>query len=143
MGKYGEDYKLCYQGHLDSHDRGDEAPNPLICKMNTDILKKPTFKAFAALMDNYNRIEGKAEDITQQEIDENNRFLDLVIKSDVMKATHNLLVKKGKTTADPVEFRAKLYTLWFGPYSRRSKSHIMDSSGFEHVFMGEINGRKH
>lgn len=140
---YGKDYKLCYQGHLERSDKGDKASGPLVCEFNNDLLKRPTYKAFHALFDNYNRVEGKEEDITTQEIEENNQFLDLVLQSDAMKDVHELLVKKGRASADEGEFKQKLYTLWFGPYGRRQKSPIKDSSGFEHVFMGEINGRKH
>ena len=43
------------------------------------------FAAFHALFDNYNRVEGQAENITQQEIEENNQFLDLVLASHAMK----------------------------------------------------------
>jgi len=140
---YGKDFELCYQGHLDFSDKGDKAAGPLVCKFNDEILEKPTFKAFRALFDNYNRVEGQSEDITEQEIAENNQFLDLVLASHAMKQVHALLVKKGKAHRDEEEFKKKLYTLWFGPYGRRQKSPIKDSSGFEHVFMGEINGRKH
>jgi len=137
----GKDFELCYQG--DAHEGGDQAPNPLICKMNPKVLNETIYQAFTALFDNYNPIEGKAEHITEQEIAENNRLLDLVLASDCMKATHAMLKKKGKASNDVAQFRAKLYTLWFGPYSRRSSAKTLDSSGFEHVFMGEINGRKH
>lgn len=140
---YGDDFELCYQGHLDRGDKSDKAEGPLVCKFNDKLLEKPTFKAFHALFDNYNRVEGQAENITQQEIEENNQFLDLVLASHAMKQVHALLVKKGKAHSDETEFKNKLYELWFGPYGRRQKSPIKDSSGFEHVFMGEINGRKH
>lgn len=81
-----------------------------------------SLSAFTALMDNYNPIEGSPEHITEQEVAEDNHFLDLVMASDCMKATHAMLVSKGKASQDPAEFRQKLQTLWFGPYSRKSSS---------------------
>lgn len=138
---YGTDFELCYQGN--AKDGGDQAPNPLICKMNPKILNETIYKAFVALMDNYNPVEGKAEVITKEEIKEDNTFLDLVIESDLMKRVHSLLVNKSRASADPAKFRTKVYNLWFGPYARSSRSRVLDSSGFEHVFMGEVNGRKH
>merc|ERR1711936_13764 len=141
--EYGKDFELCYQGHIEKGDKGDKAAGPLVCKFDEELLQRPTYKAFHALFDNYNRVEGQEEDITPQEIEENNQFLNLVLQTHAMKTVHELLVRKGRASADEGEFKQKLYTLWFGPYGRRQKSPTKDSSGFEHVFMGEINGRKH
>ncbi len=43
----------------------------------------------------------------------------------------------GIYTGSQSEFRDYAYELWFGPYERGATD---SSSGFEHVFMGEIDG---
>lgn len=52
-----------------------------------------------------------------------------------MKYCHKYLVLKGIAPADKNEFIAMLNDLWFGLYKREFQN---DSSGFEHVFLGEI-----
>ena len=47
---------------------------------------------------------------------------------------HQYLSKLGKVGVTEKAFKEKLYELWFEPYTRVAKN---DSSGFEHVFMGE------
>lgn len=43
----------------------------------------------------------------------------------------------GKTTAST--FRGAIEELWFNLYSRSSSSSTLDSSGFEHVMVGEYS----
>jgi hypothetical protein len=40
------------------------------------------------------------------------------------------------------DFWALLHQMWFTPYSRSTKYETKDSSGFEHVFIGETRGEK-
>jgi len=47
---------------------------------------------------------------------------------------HQYLARLGKVDRAERAFKEKMYELWFEPYSRVAKN---DSSGFEHVFMGE------
>jgi len=53
-----------------------------------------------------------------------------------MKFCHNFLVAKGHAPKSLPEFKKYLYGLWFELYSRTGR--VFDSSGFEHVFLGEI-----
>ena len=39
-------------------------------------------------------------------------------------------------------FKGQLYDLWFKLYRCSRESRVLDSSGFEHVFVGETRGRK-
>ena len=41
-----------------------------------------------------------------------------------------------------LSFRAVLEELWFNLYSRSSSSSVFDSSGFEHVMVGEMKGSR-
>uniref|UniRef100_UPI00358E4926 poly(U)-specific endoribonuclease-A-like n=1 Tax=Myxine glutinosa TaxID=7769 RepID=UPI00358E4926 len=47
---------------------------------------------------------------------------------------HPFLVKKNLASADPRQFKWQLYKIWFDLYGRGTGN---DSSGFEHVFVGE------
>lgn len=51
-----------------------------------------------------------------------------------IRYVHQYLATLGKIGATEKEFKEKMYDLWFEPYTRVAKN---DSSGFEHVFMGE------
>ena len=59
-----------------------------------------------------------------------------------MKTAHKYLVSKGKSSNDMCTFKGQLYDLWFKLYRRSRESRVLDSSGFEHVFVGETRGRK-
>ncbi|KAL7515927.1 hypothetical protein ACHAWX_000997, partial [Stephanocyclus meneghinianus] len=86
----------------------------------------------------------------EQELFENKIFLDAVMETAVMKYCHQYcLVKNASYNGSPVPesesgFKRVLNSVWFELYSRsgggrRSK---LDSSGFEHVFVGEVkNGQ--
>ena len=54
-----------------------------------------------------------------------------------MRYVHALLTAKGLAPPDPAGFKSLLHSLWFEPYSRDGAG---DSSGFEHVFVGEVRG---
>ncbi|MED6241872.1 hypothetical protein ATANTOWER_029008 [Ataeniobius toweri] len=52
---------------------------------------------------------------------------------------HKYLVEKHLSPQDETEFKEQLYRIWFELYARRGSSRP-DSSGFEHVFVGETRG---
>ena len=58
------------------------------------------------------------------------------METPVMKYVQQYLLKKNLTkNQDKEAFVKELYELWFGLYKRKVAN---DSSGFEHVFLGEI-----
>ena len=59
-----------------------------------------------------------------------------------MKRAHEFLASKGKCSSDLGKFKELLYDLWFEMYCRSSYSSDLDTSGFEHVFVGETKDRK-
>ncbi|MBN3283340.1 ENDUB protein, partial [Polyodon spathula] len=79
---------------------------------------------------------GVSETVTSEEVAENNRFLDAVLETKVMKLAHQYLVGKKQARPDPKEFKTQLYNIWFQLYNR-DRSSGADSCGFEHVFVGE------
>ncbi|TRY54949.1 hypothetical protein DNTS_020714 [Danionella cerebrum] len=103
------------------------------------LLSKPTFKALLDLLDNYNRMTGDLEDEPEQELQEQDLFLQLSINSDLGRELYNFLHSKGLYASES-EFIQDLKMMWFGLYSRSDGK--LDSSGFEHIFLGEIKGGK-
>ena len=80
---------------------------------------------------------GLPEVETEEERGEVSEFLQEVIQSPPMQKLYQLLQQKGHLFAgSPSTFRSSLQQLWFGQYSRAKGE--PDSSGFEHVFIGEV-----
>ncbi|KAF0038491.1 hypothetical protein F2P81_008975 [Scophthalmus maximus] len=141
--KPGKDYRISLQGKAgDSmalNDNNDGAGYPLFTFVDENIFKKETFLAFISLLDNYESDTGEPEIVTPEEVAENHKFLDSIIQTPTMKIAHKYLVEKHLSPEDPTKFKEQLYTIWFELYARRGSSRP-DSSGFEHVFVGETRG---
>lgn len=139
----GTDYSIDLQGYTRVSQRQDRADRPLFAMVNeAKIMKMPTYKRFIALLDNYSSETGVPEEVTEEEIKENWDFLNEVMKTEVMKKAHKYLSKLGKVPTDEKGFKDVLYDLWFKLYSRTRGMGRgnCDSSGFEHVFVGESRG---
>jgi poly(U)-specific endoribonuclease len=87
------------------------------------------------LYDNYIPEVSSNEVVTDQERQEENAFLDAVFATPVFQQTRQFLISKKFLTE--ANFRTEFYRIWFGLYSRSSGR--VGSSGFEHVFLGELN----
>ncbi|XP_042191617.1 poly(U)-specific endoribonuclease-C [Callorhinchus milii] len=137
-----KDYEIAVQGKASyvshgSNNARDCASRPLFSNVNEERLRQTkTYATFIALLDNYEMSTGVAEVVTRDEVKENNRFLDAILETKVMQLTHDYLLSKNLTKADPREFKQHLYSIWFQLYSR-GQGRGPDSSGFEHVFVGE------
>ncbi|RCN52130.1 endoribonuclease XendoU [Ancylostoma caninum] len=95
-----------------------------------------------AMMDNFHRKTGKAEPRVspEEEQKEVSDFLTMALASKPWQVLYDFLEQKGHPYAeDPSTFRAKIKQLWFEHYSRSKGK--PDSSGFEHVFIGEEKKR--
>ncbi|KAK6040068.1 endoribonuclease XendoU, partial [Cooperia oncophora] len=115
----------------------------LFVKVDESLFKKPSYRQFLALADNFNRETGNAEprvSVTEEKR-ETSTFLTTVLESKPWKALYEFLHRKGHPFASsPIVFRYWIAQLWFVHYSRaRGKA---DTSGFEHVFMGEEKNRE-
>mmetsp|Transcript_19723 Transcript_19723/g.25492 ORF Transcript_19723/g.25492 Transcript_19723/m.25492 type:complete len:439 (+) Transcript_19723:123-1439(+) len=130
----GVDYELNLQYGKKIYQQGDRATEPLFTRVSPEVFQRPTFRRFAALLDNYERATGQAEVITQQEIAENHAFIHDIMETHCMKYCHKYLHLKGLAPASEQHFKAVLEELWFTLYRRKTNN---DSSGFEHVFVGE------
>ncbi|XP_072342976.1 uridylate-specific endoribonuclease A isoform X1 [Scyliorhinus torazame] len=118
----------------------DQAQQRLFAYVNEEVLfSKPTFAAFVALLNNYNRMTGISEKFTMEQLGEQDVFISEVMKTPVMDKLYRILLSK-KMYNSMVEFEEDLKKMWFGLYSRASN--VLDSSGFEHVFSGEVKRGK-
>uniref|UniRef100_A0A0N5A709 Endoribonuclease n=1 Tax=Parastrongyloides trichosuri TaxID=131310 RepID=A0A0N5A709_PARTI len=132
---------LNFQKDIHIKDKRDNAPEPLFKYVNSSLFKKPTYKAYLALMDNYIPEVGKEENITLAKDREIKNFFKAIMKTRIgSKLFKFLKSKEYKHTKTKYEFEKLLKQIWFGLYTR-SKG-VSDSSGFEHVFMGEIKKKK-
>lgn len=132
------DYDLDLQGRVRSRNDGhDNAVDPLFAYVDPSVFQRPTYKAFVALLDNYVRATGIPEIVTPQEEKEAQHFIDVVFGTKVMQLAYKFLKDKGKANNDEVKFKHEVYNMWFTLYRRSQETRKYDSSGFEHVFIGE------
>ena len=66
-----------------SYWRDDKAKDPLFTWVKDEALRRPTYKSFVALLDNYETSTGKQEVVTPEEIRENNTFIDNICATKV------------------------------------------------------------
>ncbi|PUZ48254.1 hypothetical protein GQ55_7G230700 [Panicum hallii var. hallii] len=135
----GKDYRIdCGEGKK-VYQKGDMASESLFSWLGDDVLRKPTYSRFCALLDNYNPHQGYKEVVTQQDKHEEVAFIEEIARTAPIKYLHRYLVQKGEVSQDYEDFKRMLASLWFDLYGRGGNSNC--SSAFEHVFVGEIKGR--
>jgi len=134
----GTDYELDKQGRTKYSKTGDDkAKDPLFSWVSKSAFERPTYKAFIALLDNYESQTGVEEVVTKEERKENWEFINLVFESTPMKLAYEFLKSKGKASSDEKKFKQEFHDMWFKLYKRDYGVRHGDSSGFEHVFVGE------
>ena len=141
----GENYVINVQSGKKPYWAGDDADEPLFTRVNERELQRPTYKTFIALLDNYSAECGEDEVITRAESVEIWAFLKAIYQTAPIQFAHKYLVANSDgVPSDPAEFLQLLKKIWFDLYFRE-RGGRPDSSGFEHVFVGEIkekNGEK-
>ncbi|XP_041030231.1 poly(U)-specific endoribonuclease-A [Carcharodon carcharias] len=114
----------------------DHARQRLYSYVNEEVLfSRPTFARFIALLSNYHRMTGIAEKFTMEQLEEQDMFITEIMKTFIMDKLFRVLLSKRMYNSIS-DFEEDLKKMWFGLYSR--SSNILDSSGFEHVFSGEV-----
>ena len=117
----------------------DRSSEPLFEYVDESLFERESYRRFYDLLDNYESAVGVEEVMTKQEILEMKKFIDIVVESSPMKIAHEYLVSKGWAPEDKQEYKDWLWDVWFTLYKRgRGRRMKGDSSGFEHVFVGEI-----
>ncbi|KAM4796056.1 uridylate-specific endoribonuclease [Rhinophrynus dorsalis] len=122
-----------------TRNQEDLNEEPLYKHVNEELFKKPTYAAFISLLDNYDRKTGKDDSYSPAEIKEQEHFLLEIMKTKLMKDLFSFFQQKGLYQTEK-EFVTDLQKMWFGLYSRSNGE--ADSSGFEHVFVGEVKKGK-
>lgn len=116
----------------------DLATRPLFYKVNEERFQLPTYRCFIGLLDNYVVNARDSEEMSEEEEEEINQFLDAILDTEPMAIALNYIRDDLKTQLSLGEFRASLFRLWFQLYTNyyggKSTNH---ASGFEHVFVGE------
>jgi len=138
------DYKISVQGGKKPYQKQDEAADPLFNYVDTGLLfRRPTYRSFIALLDNYSAQTGVSEKVTAHERQENWAFINAIMQTGPMQFCHQYCRanKPREVPADVGEFKKLLNRLWFDLYYRE-RGGRPDSSGFEHVFVGEIRDDK-
>ncbi|XP_074640163.1 poly(U)-specific endoribonuclease-B-like [Tubulanus polymorphus] len=137
----GVDYEIDMQGYLRStRVKQDRANYNFFEWMSDEVFQRPTYKSFLALLDNYEMKTGIPETVTKEEENENRRFIDAIMETKVMRLAHDFLVQQQKAPNDEMQFKKFVYDIWFKTYRRTHGNRSRDSSGFEHVFVGEMKG---
>lgn len=127
---------LDLQSRTLSGNTSDRAPLPLFKNVSSELLNRPTYATMLNLYNNYVAAAQTAETVTAQEIAEENTFMNAVFNTDVMRKTYQFLRARGEITGSKADFKRQVKELWFGMYSRAKGK--LGSSGFEHVFLGEL-----
>ena len=116
----------------------DLATRPLFYKVNEEKFQLPNYRCFIGLLDNYVVNARESEEMSEEEEEEINQFLDAILDTEPMAIALNYIRDELKTQISLGEFRATLFRLWFQLYTNYyggKSTHY--ASGFEHVFVGE------
>ncbi|KAJ8033853.1 Poly(U)-specific endoribonuclease [Holothuria leucospilota] len=116
-----------------TNDKTDVSLSNFFSYFDSSILNGATISKFYALLNNYIATEGNTESFTSTENNEITAFLDAIFSTTVMQKTVTYLINEGLVSSES-DLRNKMDTMWFEPYNRQGTD---DSSGFEHVFLGE------
>eukprot|EP01025_Chloroclados_australasicus_P057117 TRINITY_DN7108_c0_g1_i2.p2 TRINITY_DN7108_c0_g1~~TRINITY_DN7108_c0_g1_i2.p2 ORF type:complete len:296 (-),score=39.20 TRINITY_DN7108_c0_g1_i2:65-952(-) len=132
----GVDYQLNLQTGKRIFEKEDMAEEKLFSGVDPAIWEKRTYLIFYHLLDNYERETGNAEEVTDREKQEMWDFLRACMQTKPMQYCFRYLVAKELCEDDEDAFLQKLYQAWFSFYRRDGE---LDSCGFEHVFVGELD----
>jgi len=131
-------FTIDLQGKVSSGSHNDNAPKPLM-KLAAS-LSAETYKTFERLRNNYSpnvQIDDTPSSNQDQEVDD---FLDAVMKTEIMIKLEEFVAKYDLLSSSTT-LKAKMKKIWFTTYPRGGTPYyIKGSSGFEHVFIGEVDG---
>lgn len=114
----------------------DCSPNPLFSSVSEEVLLLPIYQKLNSLYDNYISDVEQLEDHTPEEQGEEEDLIHFMMQTQLIKTLYQFLNQKGAFGGSIEDFENYILKIWFGLYERGG--HGNGSSGFEHVFIGEI-----
>jgi len=143
VGGPAADIRVDIGGKTDAGSNRDEAPRKLFEYVNeAKLFSHPTTAALLRLHDDYKARASVPEDQEHNRVElaEINDFLVKVINTPTMQRTNAFLRSVGLLENQTRSWKGLLRHIWFDLYSRHRG--VLGSSGFEHVFLGEIDDGK-
>lgn len=140
----GVDYRINVQQGKKPFWKEDKAPDPLFEHVADSVwTTRPTYRTLRSLLGHYHPETGRAERMDDRWRADIDAFLDAIIKTSVVQFCHRYCVVHGgqNVPRDMPGFARLLQTMWLDLYNR-TKGGPKDSSGFEHVFCGEVRDGK-
>lgn len=138
----GSELQVDIGGQTTDRETEDKAPRNLFTVVDeTSIFSHPTVAALLKLHDNYKPRASAHEDQehNHHELAEIRHFLNLVMNSQTMLRAKTFLQQLHLLSNNSL-WSDTLHHIWFDLYSRHRG--VRGSSGFEHVFLGEIDDGK-
>lgn len=133
--------RLNLQQRTNLNSRQDQASSKLFSHVDSSLLRQPSFAALQALYPHFNAQTGSKESRSSSKDLAIDHFLTAISRTKIFKILREFLGKKGYQPAQSEsKFLDALKQLWFGEYSRAKG--VKDTSGFEHVFMGEVKNEE-
>ncbi|XP_055871280.1 uridylate-specific endoribonuclease-like isoform X1 [Biomphalaria glabrata] len=132
----GADITVNYQTQVADGTTSDRSSGKFFTHVNEAKLGTGTYKLLSDLFNNYDPTKGNRETATTQELNEDNAFLDAILATRVMASLLKFLQCKGIVHSQS-ELKTTLKKLWFDFYSRSGTGTTPDTSGFEHMMVGE------
>lgn len=141
-----KDYVLNVQKGKRPYWKEDDAPDPLFTSVDIAARRRPTYAALIALLQHYSDYDNDIHSLSNKPIvkDPSNckeiwTFLNSIMNTPVMQYSHRYCHVKNpkRIPSNRHDFIQLLYKIWFERYNREHGGR-KDSSGFEHVFVGEV-----
>ncbi|CAL4127261.1 unnamed protein product, partial [Meganyctiphanes norvegica] len=108
-----------------------------LLEVGSSVLTGPTIAALMPLYDNYKAHVGEDDDWNEQQTAEKDAFLDAIMDTKVMQFTE--LWMNDRCLLNDTDLRSVLDEAWFTGYAgSHSGGDAVDSSGFEHTFLGQL-----
>lgn len=125
-----------YQKNTVSYSLKDDAPDKFLSVDEQRLHQVTTVEKMRSLFNNYLMDTSENEHSTALEKNEENDFIEELLKTNVMRTLMQFLqTKLDIVTSDPKTHKELLKLIWFTMYSRGQGK--IGSSGFEHVFLAE------
>lgn len=137
------DYVLNVQKGKKPYWKEDDARDPLYTRVDEEARLRPTYRSLIALLEHYSHedtVHTKKVVTDPYHCKEVWTFLNAIMETGPMQYCHKYchVNKPHEIPADQEDFVRLLHRIWFERYPRTHGGR-KDSSGFEHVFVGEIN----